>query len=187
MLHRDVEAEDAVCSLDGKLIDLSHLKEGWYTYSVYANAENRYASGWFLESDKNSVCLLSQPFCVGDAGPYSEPEVQAVQVRALKNGWIWEQSKWYYYENDVPRTGWFCDNGVDYYLQEDGSAATGWQLINGKDRYFSSTGAMRTGWLETEKGTCYLLSNGVPAVGWHLIKGREYCFNQDGILTEIKP
>ena len=56
----------------------------------------------------------------------------AVSVKATykdaRNGWVKEDGKWYYYE--------------------DNQAVTGWKQISGKWYYFSSGGDMKTGWLQ---------------------------------------
>ena len=110
------------------------------------------------------------------ASDLEEPE------ETVKDGWVWENRTWYYYEQGVPRAGWFCYHGSDYYLKEDGSVTTGWVQINGKYRYFSRTGSMRTGWIETEAGKLYLMSNGAPAIGERVIDGVRYRFDENGIL-----
>lgn len=108
--------------------------------------------------------------------------INAPQSRTRNDGWVWEQNTWRYYTDGEPRTGWFCDKGVDYYLQADGSVTTGWKSINGKDRYFSDTGAMRTGWMDGAQGRCYFMSNGAKAMGWRTIDGKKYYFDNNGIL-----
>lgn len=106
----------------------------------------------------------------------------ARHTRQINDGWVWDNDCWYYYDNGIARTGWFCYDGLDYYLQADGSITTGWKKINGQDRYFSDTGAMRTGWLNTEQGCYYLLRNGVKVTGWRTIDGSKYYFDKDGVL-----
>lgn len=100
----------------------------------------------------------------------------------VPEGWTYENGTWYYRENGLPRSGWICSDGIDYYLREDGSVTTGWAEINGKLRYFSGTGAMRTGWLRTEAGEQYMLRNGVRATGWMDIAGEKRFFDSDGLL-----
>lgn len=107
---------------------------------------------------------------------------QTKNSRQIKDGWVWEQGNWYFYDNGVPRTGWFCCEGVDYYLQPDGSVTTGWKNINGQDRYFSDTGAMRTGWLADAQDRYYLMSNGAKATGWRTVDGSKYYFDENGVL-----
>lgn len=108
--------------------------------------------------------------------------INAPKSRTRSDGWIWEQNTWRYYAHGEPRTGWFCDKGVDYYLQADGSVTTGWKNINGKDRYFSDTGAMRTGWMDSAQGRCFFMSNGAKVTGWRTIEDKKYYFDNNGIL-----
>lgn len=165
-------------------VDIRNLPEGRYTYGVYCDVSNCYAADGQIVENVQRITLASSIFTVGEPALPVMDTVAHSQRRASKNGWKYENSNWYYYENNVYRTGWFCYDGVDYYLQEDGSAATGWQEINGKNRYFSQTGAMRIGWLTTEEGTYYMLSNGVPAVGDIRINDVQYTFSEDGKLLK---
>ncbi len=162
-------------------VDLSVLPEGSYTLRLYCDLENPYAMDGEVIAHIRRVPVSERVFCVGDASA-APRSVSAVQT-VVKDGWQYENGKWYYYEDGSFRTGWFCDNGIDYYLLADGSAATGWQEVNGKNRYFSQTGAMRTGWLETADGVYYMLSNGVAAVGSVTVEGSLYTFTEDGLLT----
>jgi glucan-binding YG repeat protein len=100
----------------------------------------------------------------------------------MKHSWLYEDGLWRCYRNGVPRTGWYCYDGIDYYLKEDGSVTTGWANINGEDRFFSDTGAMRTGWLRTDAGVYYMLFNGAMTIGERVIDGAIYTFDEAGLL-----
>ena len=162
-----------------KAINYAKLAAGSYTYTVNAYVQNNYLDNGVLTTDDTKLVMHSSVFTVGGASADTiQPPVH--EPGEAKNGWKWENGAWYFYENDVKRTGWICDDGVDYYLHEDGAAATGWTEINGKNRFFSETGAMRTGWLQTTDGLYYMLSNGVAAQGWKDIDGQKYYFDQQG-------
>lgn len=155
------------------------LEEGIYVYSLYAVGRNTYVQDGQMQTATERIKLCSVPFAVGSQQPDMEDQTQ--QEQAL-DGWVLLQGRWHYFENGAPRTGWFCYDGVDYYLKDDGSVTTGWVEINGKDRFFSDTGAMRTGWMKTDKGTMYLLSNGEAAHGWKIIDDGQYYFDDNGLL-----
>lgn len=166
-------------------VDISTLAEGNYTYSVYCDVTNSFGSNGFVMQNMKRVLVGSSSFTVGEAVPAAmSKSVKPVEaeIKTVSDGWQYAGGNWYYYENNLPRTGWFCYDGIDYYLLEDGRAATGWQNINGMDRWFSETGAMRTGWLETNEGCYYLLSNGVPAIGLTAVGEALYFFDETGIM-----
>lgn len=166
-------------------VDIRNLPEGRYTYSVYCDVSNAYCAEGKIVENTQRIAVASSSFTVGQTDPQGVETMLSSQRRATKNGWRYEDGKWFYYENNACRTGWFCYEGVDYYLQEDGSAATGWQEINGKMRYFSETGAMRIGWLTTHEGTYYMLSNGATAIGQIAVGESRYFFGEDGkMLTD---
>jgi len=169
-------------------VDISSLAEGNYTYSIYCDISNHYSANGLVLHNMKRVFVGSSSFTVGDAVPAAmSKRARTVQAesKTVSDGWQYANGSWYYYENNLPRTGWFCYEGVDYYLMDDGAAATGWQNINGMNRWFSETGAMRTGWLETDEGCYYMLSNGVPATGLTAVGDSLYYFNEDGkMLTD---
>lgn len=163
-------------------VDIRNLPAGSYTYRIYCDVSNCYSQDGRVVENTHRIAVASSPFTIGRVEAQTVEAVSVSQARASKNGWRYEDGKWYFYENNTCRTGWFCYEGVDYYLLQDGAAATGWQEINGKNRYFSETGAMRIGWLTTEEGTYYMLSNGAPAVGEMELDAVQYTFGEDGKL-----
>lgn len=183
VLYKEIPTEGTNIDLRivDEAVDTGVLAEGAYTMQLYCDMENPYCANGEIIYHIRRVMVADVSFGVGAVA--AVPKTSPVSSRTLQNGWQYENEKWYYYENGIARTGWFCDNGVDYYLQSDGSAATGWQEINGKNRYFSQTGAMRTGWLETADGMCYMLSNGAQATGLIKVGDTQYFFDADGWMV----
>lgn len=161
-------------------MNFGSLEEGSYTYNLCADVLCDYVQDGQVHTACEKVTLCSVPFTVGGGDLTAEG---AADTASDPDGWVWERDGgWHYYEQGAPRTGWFCCDGVDYYLRSDGSVTTGWAEINGKTRFFSDTGAMRTGWLKTEEGTMYLLSNGEAAHGWRTIEEERYYFDENGLM-----
>ena len=187
ILNHGLAKLSGVYDLEGdtfsRAVKFGYLEDGNYIYNIYADVLNFYVRDGEVVSDYKQVHLVQSTFRVGQAERYTLPK-QAEEQPVL-DGWVWDGT-WYYYEDGVPRTGWYCYKDMDYYLKADGSVTTGWAQINGKMRFFSNTGCMRTGWMQTDEGSMYLMSNGVPAVGKRTIDGQEFVFDKNGILQEIK-
>lgn len=161
-------------------LELAALAQGVYTLTVTAQVENSHVAAGVVESGIHTVELSQSRLTVGQGS--AETEDVPAMAEPAKDGWVWENDNWYFYQNGAPRTGWYCYEGVDYYFGEDGAAVTGWHEINGRWRCFTAHGAMRTGWVESEQGMCYMLSNGAPAIGWREIDGDLYFFGGTGLM-----
>ena len=160
----------------------SGLYEGCYELEVTAAVSNYYVQDEQLCVDEEVMVLYSGAFTVGDA-ELADVATPVARTAEILNGWQLHDGVWHCYNNGAPRTGWFCDLGVDYYLKADGSVTTGWQTIGGKERYFGDTGALRTGWLKRDDHTFYMLKNGVAAMGWQNVDGVNYYFDENGLVT----
>ena len=176
----EMQEQNGVYYLPSGKMDLAALTEGVYTVQVMLFWEQ---NQWFegaLECWSQELVVMEQFFCVGQTAQL--PAV-AASTQPQQDGWIYENSTWYYYKNGEPQTGWLCYEGIDYYLKEDGSITTGWAQILGKDRFFSQTGAMRTGWMDAAEGRYYFMCNGVPVKGFREIDGVRYYFDDDGLMV----
>lgn len=67
---------------------------------------------------------------------------ETTQPPAPKIGWIEEDGRKYYYDEDsVMLTGWQEIDGLRYYFKESGAMATGKVEIDGVNRFFASDGS----------------------------------------------
>ena len=118
----------------------------------------------------------------------------AILASCAAGGWFW-------YDNNVDRSGWAEKDGVRfyrdfhadpwsgwltleegiYYLQSDGTPSTGWQTIDATTYYFSPEGLMHTGWLEEAGKLYYFGGNGARVEGWLWLEADRY-YLRDGIL-----
>ena len=105
------------------------------------------------------------------------------EKEVVKNGWILEESKYYYYEDGKMVTGWL-ESGSKYYLDpETGIMVTGWQKIGNSWYYFTGSGAMVTGWKELG-GKWYLFdADGIMAIGWKQSGNKWYYFEGSGAMV----
>lgn len=100
----------------------------------------------------------------------SEDNTANTETNINNTGWILEDGKWYYVQEDgIKKTGWLKDtNGEWYYLDIKGEMKTGWiKDIYGKWYYMKDNGTMHTGWLKDTDGEWYYLElNGEMKTGW---------------------
>ena len=82
-------------------------------------------------------------------------------------------------------TGWYRDEGGQYYLDADGNRLCSWQEIQGETYYFDhSTGYLYTDrWLALEEGKYYLDGQGRPVVGLLNTSQGTYYFDIQGIMV----
>ncbi len=101
----------------------------------------------------------------------------------VKNGWIKEDGKWYYYTENEPAIGWKQISGKWYYFDQLGIMQTGWQKISNKWYYFRSSGAMQTGWQKISNKWYYFKSSGAMQTGWLTIGDKTYYLKSNGVMA----
>jgi len=175
-----VSLEPTAQILDLAQLALPVLPVGRYALELTAYTDTVCVTQEGLQQQEAPQKLLELSYWVGPV-----PRTGNNQARGLgmgqRNGWYLYGGTWRYYENDAPRTGWFRDQGVSYYLDELGAVTTGWAEVNGQTCLFSATGALCTGWIRVEAGLYYCSEGGRFANGWQVIDGVRYYF-LDGIL-----
>ena len=57
-------------------------------------------------------------------------------------------------------TGWYSEDGINYYLKPNGSMARNWTQINGEWYAFDSSGAPRSGWMYYQDNWYYFDNTG---------------------------
>ncbi len=111
---------------------------------------------------------------------------------------------WYWYDNNVDRSGWVLTDGVYsykdfygdyvtgwqeiggetyYFHPQDCSMATYWQDLEGKRLYFSGDGTLDTGFWQIDGERYYFAPDGAMATYWHDIQGSRYYFEEDGTMV----
>ena len=103
------------------------------------------------------------------------PELVA---NAQKDGWVKENTSWFYLKDGVKATGWVKDNGTWYYLNAEGVMQTGWVKDNGTWYYLNGSGAMQTGWYQVGGKWYYSYTSGALAVSTTTPDG--YTVNENG-------
>lgn len=159
----------------------STLAEGRYTVTITADTAAACIRSGKLDYSYKTVLLAEKSFWVGAVG--EEPAAEEAQAE-VKDGWYWVQKKkkwvWYCYDNGKPRTGWYEEAGLRYYLKADGEATIGKAKIEGKTYYFSDRGVLITGWLRIGSRMRYYGKDGAFLTGWQTIDNSKYFFNSKG-------
>ena len=108
-----------------------------------------------------------------------------VKVNAASNGWVNIDNSWRYYSGPAITTGWSQNNGIWYYLDDNGMAKTGWIKSEGKWYYLDScSGKMVTGWVEDNGNWYYLNNSGEMKIGWLEENGSLYYLNNSGVMVK---
>ncbi len=91
---------------------------------------------------------------------------------------------WYWYDNNVDRSGWVESQGVYSYKDFYGDYVTGWQELEGETYYFfPDTAAMATYWQDIDGHRYYFSGNGTLDTGFWDIGGSRYYFAPDGVMA----
>lgn len=110
---------------------------------------------------------------------------------------------WYWYDNNVDRSGWVEKDGIrfyrdfhadpvsgwltleegTYYFCDDGTPHTGWLDMDGDTYFFDDVGTMHTGWLENAGNLYYFGPNGHMVEGWLWLEDSRYYLRDGALLT----
>lgn len=97
-----------------------------------------------------------------------------------RSGWLEKDGQYFYLDfHGKAQSGWIEDGGYSYYFGPDGAMVTGWQDVDGERLYFRTDGILAEGW-QTIDGSRYFLTRGLPAEGWQTIEGSRYYFFPGG-------
>lgn len=116
--------------------------------------------------------------------PYIESEVN--KRLNMKNGWIKEGGKWYFYkDNKKLKNAWAQDkDNLWYWLGPDGAMVKS-NLIEtrGSKYYLSASGAMVSAkWVKFRNGWRYFQKDGKMMTGWLKWKNNMYCMDSKGYM-----
>lgn len=127
------------------------------------------------KADSTTLTLSGAPSAEFESG-----QLGAVNVSINKYGWMSQDGKTYYYDdNGTMVTGWLENDGKRYCFDQNGVMCTGWMKTNdGKWYWFDQDGVMHTGWLDTGGREWYYFDpdTGIMRTGWLEFGGQRYYF-----------
>ena len=111
--------------------------------------------------------------------PAKKEEDKAPEVQ--KDGWVFEENIWRFYENNAPVLNWKKIHGKWYYFNKDGIMLSD-TIFDGY--ILTSSGAMvDSGWSKLQDKWYYANAYGkISQQKWEKIGGVWYYFDQDGIM-----
>ena len=90
---------------------------------------------------------------------------------------------WYWYDNNVDRSGWVEKDGTRFYRDFHADPVTGWLVLEDGTYYFEEGGIPYVGWLEEGDRICHFGEDGVLTTGWLEENGARYFFDENGDMV----
>lgn len=114
-------------------------KEKWL-YSI--NSKVPYGAMYMNTTTPDGLKVDNQGVKIIDEKISTSNDIKTSDI--VKNGWVSENGKWYYYSaGTVVKNQWLDLNGRWYYVTSDGTmVSNSWKVINGNSYYFGNDGAM---------------------------------------------
>ncbi|MGO5051984.1 L,D-transpeptidase family protein [Lachnospiraceae bacterium LCP25S3_G4] len=101
-------------------------------------------------------------------------------------GWKWVETAWYFMDENgvVQSNGWLIDDGKHYYLSETGAMKTDWIWCDNSWYYLGKDGSVKTGWVWTDNHWYFLRGSGTMATGWLWDGFSWYYLNSSGAMCK---
>lgn len=123
------------------------------------------------------------PSLASDTGAEVTATAETLNAK-VKNGFITQNGKTYYYKNNKKLTGLKKINKKYYYFNKKGVMQTGFQTIKNKTYYFNKKGVMQTGLKKINSQKYYFNKKGVMQTGFQTISKKKYYFNNKGVMVK---
>ena len=170
---------------DGKMLT------GWKqigTYRYYFHEAGRMLTGWQEIEGNTYYFLEAGRMATGTIiieGEMYEFAQNGALIKEIVPGWLLEDGIYYWINEDGSKAvGWKQIGAYWYWFAEDGKMLIGWQQIGTYRYYFHEAGRMLTGWQEIDGNMYYFLEAGRMVTGVVTIDGQTYVFGSDGALIE---
>ena len=170
---------------DGKMLT------GWQqigTYRYYFHEAGRMLTGWQEIEGNTYYFLEAGRMATGTIiieGEMYEFAQNGALIKEIVPGWLLEDGIYYWINEDGSKAvGWKQIGAYWYWFAEDGKMLIGWQQIGTYRYYFHEAGRMLTGWQEIDGNMYYFLEAGRMVTGVVTIDGQTYVFGSDGALIE---
>lgn len=159
--QEQLEGSYVAADLSQLSLGLEALEKGSYQLRIYGQAQYITCQGPELDVITQEILLYENTLQIGKITNTQSKNALSAPADAPLDGFVWQDGKWYVYQDGEPVNGWFTYLGVTYYAYEDGLLATGWTEIDGESYCFTQNGCLYTGWLTQADGTRYLLEEGI--------------------------
>ena len=170
---------------DGKMLT------GWKqigAYRYYFHEAGRMLTGWQEIEGNTYYFLEAGRMATGTIiieGEMYEFAQNGALIKEIVPGWLLEDGIYYWINEDGSKAvGWKQIGAYWYWFAEDGKMLIGWQQIGTYRYYFHEAGRMLTGWQEIDGNMYYFLEAGRMVTGVVTIDGQTYVFGSDGALIE---
>lgn len=155
--------------------------DDFFTFAVAAN------EGYEVDDVRANGIALSEADGIYKVNkPTGEIKITVSSKAIPKKGWISENNKWYFYNDDGSlATGWKQIKRVWYFFNSDGIMQTGWINDSGKWYYCNMLGAMVVNdWVEDNGAKYYFGPSGEMAIGWVKYNDVWYYLGASGAMAK---
>ena len=91
---------------------------------------------------------------------------------------------WYWYDNNVDRSGWVEKDGIRFYQDFHADPVSGWLTLENETYYLDADGVPHLGWLEIDGTTYYFDQTGIMVTGWLELDGKTHYFGGNGAMVD---
>lgn len=172
LFGKQTAPDGTVWTMSGHYVEFDDYKvEGGLHWLYTQDSSYRNHTGWYCYERSMRGCIPSTVWV----------------ARRMKNGWIKEDGKWYFYKADkMVKNNWVQDKeGKWYFLGDNGAMVTSnMKEWKGDKYYLKANGEMASNeWIKFQNGWRYFIKNGKMKKGWLRWKNNLYYLDSKGYMV----